>query len=311
MEASITAIVAHTSHQSRPGRLSRPERRAALAAPAPADGFVSRWQHAAGVRVHVRQRITGDAEMPCVLLHGLAVSHRYLMPTAGRLRGRSVYVPDLPGFGLSDKPRAVLDVRGHATAVAALMDALGVASAAILGNSFGAQVAVELAVRRPDLVAALILVGPTTDPAAATMTGQLRRLLRDLAHEDWRQAPILAADLRNAGPRRVIGTLRHAVGHRVDAQLPTIRVPSLWVRGSRDPIAPERWVDHAAAITPRGDSLTIDTAAHNVVATAGPQLATAVDAFLRHSTDPHHTAAIPGCAVRHATRTAAESELPR
>ncbi len=191
------------------------------------------------------------------------------------------------------------------------MDALGVASAAMLGNSFGAQVAVELAVHRPDLVAALILVGPTTDPAAATLTGQLRRLLRDLAHEDWRQAPILAADLRDAGPRRVIRTLRHALDHHIDARLPAIRVPTLWVRGSLDPIAPAPWPDHAAALTPRGHTRTIDAAAHNVVATAGPQLATAVDTFLRRGADLHHTATGPGRAGRPPTRTDTESESPR
>ncbi|MBE1486287.1 pimeloyl-ACP methyl ester carboxylesterase [Plantactinospora soyae] len=206
------------------------------------------------------------------------------MPTALRLGGRAVYVPDLPGFGLSDKPPAVLDVGQHAEAIAALTDTLGIASAAILGNSFGCQVAVELVARRPDLVAALILVSPTTDPAAATMTGQLRRLLRDLPREDWRQMPILARDLRDAGPRRIIATLRHAVEDHIDAKLPAISVPTLLVRGDRDPIAPARWVDHAVALTPNGHTLTI-AAAHNVVTTAGPQLAAAVDTFLHSTAD--------------------------
>ncbi|MFC6021344.1 alpha/beta fold hydrolase [Plantactinospora solaniradicis] len=218
-----------------------------------------------------------------MLLHGLAVSHRYLMPTALRLGGRSVYVPDLPGFGLSDKPPAVLDVGQHAEVIAALTDALGVASAAILGNSFGCQVAVELAVRRPDLVAALVLVGPTTDPTAATMTGQLRRLLRDLPREDWRQTPILAKDLRDAGPRRIIATLRHAVEDHIDSKLPAISVPTLLVRGDRDPIAPARWVNQATALTPHGHTHTV-AAAHNAVTTAGPQLAAAVDTFLNRRT---------------------------
>ncbi|GAB3973700.1 alpha/beta fold hydrolase [Plantactinospora veratri] len=234
--------------------------------------------------MHVRQRITADAATPCVLLHGLAVSHRYLMPTALCLGGRSVYVPDLFGFGLSDKPPAVLDVGQHAETIATLTDILGIASAAIIGNSFGCQVAVELAVRRPDLVATLILVGPTTDPTAATMTGQARRLLRDLPREDWRQTPILAKDLRDAGPRRIIATLRHAVKDHIDAKLPAISVPTLLVRGDRDPIAPARWVDHAAHLTPNGHTLTV-AAAHNVVTTAGPRLAAAVDTFLHSGAD--------------------------
>lgn len=93
---------------------------------------------------------------------------------------------------------------------------------AIVSNSFGCQVAVDLALRRPDLVAALVLVGPTMDPAAATMAGQIGRFLRDLVHEDWRQTPILAADLRDAGARRVLRTLRHAVTDRIEPKLARI-----------------------------------------------------------------------------------------
>lgn len=202
------------------------------------------------------------------------------MPTARCLDGRSVYVPDLPGFGLSGKPAVVLDVGAHAATIAALIDHLGVGPAAILGNSFGCQVAVELATRRPDLVSSLILVGPTTDPAAATIGKQLWRLARDLPHEDWRQAPILAADIRDAKPRRILRTLRHAVEDHIETKLPAIRVPVLLVRGRFDRIAPADWIDRAAAITPYPRTLTIHGAAHNAVTTAGPQLATAIDAHL-------------------------------
>jgi pimeloyl-ACP methyl ester carboxylesterase len=87
-----------------------------------------------------------------------------------------VYVPDLAGFGLSSKPACVLNVGEHAELVSALLDTLGTAPVALLGNSFGCQVAVELVLRRPGIVAALILVGPTTDPAAATAWGQAGRL---------------------------------------------------------------------------------------------------------------------------------------
>ncbi|GIF37485.1 alpha/beta fold hydrolase [Actinoplanes xinjiangensis] len=235
---------------------------------------------AAGLDLHVRQRVATDRTTPCVLLHGLAVSHRYLMPTARHLDGRSVFVPDLPGFGLSGRLRTVVDVGGHAATIAALLDRLGTGPAALVGHSFGCQVAVELATRRPDLVTSLVLVGPTTDPAAATSAAQLRRLARDLLHDDWRQTPILAADIRDAGPRRILRTLRHAVTDRIDAKLPTIRVPVLLVRGGLDPITPAAWLERAASITPYARTLTIDGAAHNAATTAGPRLAAAIHAHL-------------------------------
>lgn len=274
-----------------PGRFSVPERRAALAAPADADGFVSTRPQVGGLRLHVRQRVTGATATPCILLHGLAVSHRYLMPTARRLGSRPTYVPDLPGFGLSDKPPTVLDVAGHADIVAALLDTLCTAPAVMFGNSFGCQVAVETALRRPDLVAALILVAPTTDPAAATVRGQLGRLVRDLPHEDPRQAPILAADLRDAGPRRIRKTLRYAVNDHIGAKLPALRVPTLFIRGSRDRIVPQAWLDQATALTPAARTVTVAGAAHNVVTTAGAETAAAVEAFIEASlrTGSHRT----------------------
>jgi pimeloyl-ACP methyl ester carboxylesterase len=180
-----------------------------------------------------------------------------------------VYVPDLPGFGLSDKPDDVLDVGGHADVLAGWLDSLDTAPVALLGNSFGCQVAVELTRRRPDLVEALILVGSTTDPTAATMWGQLRRLALDLLFEDWRQAPILLTDIRDAGLRRILATLRHAVRDRIETILPSIRVPTLLVRGAHDRIAPWRWLSRTAALTPGARTLDIEGAAHNAVATAG------------------------------------------
>jgi pimeloyl-ACP methyl ester carboxylesterase len=280
IDTSIHRASVRQLRGSRPGRLSTGELRASLAAPAEADGFVSSRPLIYDLRLHVRHRVISGTATPCVLLHGLAVSHRYLMPTAGLLGPRSVYVPDLGGFGLSDKPGTALDVGGHADLIAALLDTLGAAPVALLGNSFGCQVAVDVALRRPDLVAALILVGPTTDPAAATARGQLGRLVRDLLHEDPRQAPILAADIRDAGPRRILQTLRYAVNDHIDAKLPALRVPTLLIRGSLDRVAPQSWLDRAAALTPRARTLTIEGAAHNVVTTAGPETAMAVTTFI-------------------------------
>src|SRR4051812_47957143 len=159
--------------------MSRAQRRLAHAAPRSAQGFVSRWTPVGGLRLHVRSR-PAAAGRPWVLLHGLAVSHRYLMPTAAALTGGPGHVPDLPGFGLSGKPREGYDGERHCLAVAAWLDAQGVRGAGVLGNSFGCQVAVELAVRRPDLVAALVLVGPPVAPAAPPAAGQARRWLADL-----------------------------------------------------------------------------------------------------------------------------------
>jgi pimeloyl-ACP methyl ester carboxylesterase len=146
------------------------------------------------------------------LVHGLAVSHRYLMPLAARLAGHHpVHVVDLPGFGLSGEPGRVLDVAEHADHLADWLAAAELPPVAVLGNSFGCQVAVDLAVRYPDRVCGLVLVGPTMDLSARTASRQNPALAARHRPRDPLQLPILARDVRDAGPQRIAGTLAHAL----------------------------------------------------------------------------------------------------
>lgn len=265
--------------------LNRAELRLALAAPAPEQGWVSRWTTVAGVPTHHRAREhdrghPADA-VPAVLIHGLAVSHRYLMPTAHALADRHpVLVPDLPGFGLSGKPAMAYDVRRHAAHLAAWLEQLRVPPACVLGHSFGAEVAAALARARPDLVAALVLAGPTADPRGRNRRTQAARGCADLLVEDPRQALILARDLRDARPWRVWATLGHSVRNAIEDDLAAVDVPSLVIGGARDPVAPARWRTSAAEIA-AGASVEVPGAAHNAATTASRQVADAVTAFLR------------------------------
>ena len=122
---------------SRPGPVS-----AATSAPRTSSGFQSRWQTVRGIDIHDRASLSGaNVTPPLVLVHGLAVSHRYLMPLAARRAGHHpVQVVDLPGFGLSSDPGRVLDVAQHADHLAAWLEAAGLPPVTVLGNSFGCQV---------------------------------------------------------------------------------------------------------------------------------------------------------------------------
>ena len=233
------------------------------------------------MRIHERTRASAPPTLPVVLLHGLAVSHRYLMPTAHALAGRHpVYVPDLPGFGLSDKPRHALDVGEHTDVLTAWLDARGLERVCVGGHSFGAEIAARLARRRPDLVAALVLASPTSDPQARTRRQMISRWCADLLLEDPRQAAILAADVRDARPWRVFATLSHSVRNAVEDDLSHVLAPTMVVGGSRDPVAPPRWRSAAALRTAAPTTVTVPGAGHNVATTSGRHVADAVAGFL-------------------------------
>jgi pimeloyl-ACP methyl ester carboxylesterase len=107
-----------------------------------------------------------------VLVHGSGLSGKYMVPTAQQLAADCrVYVPDLPGFGDSDKPRKVFNVSELADWLEAWIPAIGLDRVSLLGNSFGCQVIADLAARYPDRVERAILFrGPprrrTNDPSS-------------------------------------------------------------------------------------------------------------------------------------------------
>jgi pimeloyl-ACP methyl ester carboxylesterase len=254
--------------------------RLAMAAPRPYGGFRSSWTTVGGCRLHARIS-AGGAGPRIVLVHGLAVSHRYLMPTAWLLaRRHPVAALDLPGFGLSDEPGAVLGTRALADALGGWLAATGGGPAVLLGNSYGCQVIVDLVVREPAVAAALVLAGPTTDPRARSATRQVLRWLADVPREDPTQGPVLLRDARDAGARRLAGTLRHAVRDRIERKLPAVPVPTLVVRGGVEPIVPARWAAQATALLPRGELVVLPGSPHNSVYSAAARLAPTVEDFL-------------------------------
>jgi pimeloyl-ACP methyl ester carboxylesterase len=254
----------------------------AARAPRPDRDFESRWTTVRGVRLHDRaSREPPPATFPVVLLHGLAVSHRYLMPLAVYLAARyPVRAVDLPGFGLSGKPGRALDVPGHADHVAGWLLAAGVGPAAVLGNSFGCQVAVDLAARYPELVRCLVLVGPTTDAQARSAPRQIGRWLRDLRHEDPSQLPIILRDVADAGLLRVARTFRFSLRDRIEDKLPAVGAPTLVTRGQHEPIATQRWAEQVAGALPDGELAVVPRSPHDANYSAAMDLAALVLPFL-------------------------------
>lgn len=183
-----------------------------------------------------------------VLVHGLGVGQRYFDPLAAALDG-DVVRPEL---------REALPVPELARRWAAEMNAPGL----LVANSMGCQVAVELAVRRPELVEALVLVGPTADPRARGILRSVARLAADSWYEPPRLTGIVVRDYLANGPVTTARQARRALEHRVEEVLPYVRQPALVVRGAHDPICSAAWAREAAWLLPHGRLVTIAGAAH-------------------------------------------------
>lgn len=110
-------------------------------------------------QIHYRQ--SGDG-MPLLLLHQAPASSAQFDAVYAPLaaRGFRAIGVDMPGFGLSDATDFVPTIADYAHIVPAVLDALGIARADLLGHHTGALVANEAAVLFPERIRAVVLNGP-------------------------------------------------------------------------------------------------------------------------------------------------------
>ncbi|MDT4955050.1 MAG: hypothetical protein QOJ02_3188 [Acidobacteriota bacterium] len=239
----------------------------------------SAWTKVGGLRLHSRISVN-SAEMnlpPLILVHGLGVSSRYMIPLAERLAShRRVYALDLPGFGRSGRPRRPLNITELADALADWMRETGLDGASLLANSIGCQVVVDLAIRRPELVGRIILVSPTVDRQARTVVRQFFRLLLDIPREPLRLPFIALLDYAQAGFGRAAQTFGYALQDLIEDKLPHVSQPTLVVRGERDPIVSQAWVEEVHGLLPESSLVVIAGAAHGVNYNSPEELARVV-----------------------------------
>lgn len=103
-----------------------------------------------------------DTREPLLLLHGIGADKDHFTRSAGILRERfRVIIPDLPGFGESDRPgddcygifEQVENLRGF-------LGQLGLKQVHLGGNSMGGWVAAHFAAKYPEQVRSLWLLAP-------------------------------------------------------------------------------------------------------------------------------------------------------
>jgi pimeloyl-ACP methyl ester carboxylesterase len=218
---------------------------------------------------------------PVVLVHGLAVSSRYFAPLIRELaRTRTVVAPDLPGYGRSATPPRPLDIPELADALDEWLDLTGVAPAPLVANSVGCQVAVDLALRRPERITRLVLLGPTMDPSAPSVVRQAARLALDTFREPpglWLAETI---DYLRMGPCRTVATARLALADPFADKASRVPHPTLVVRAGRDAIVSQAWAERVTRLLPDGRLTVVAGEPHAAHFTAAAEVARIVEEFL-------------------------------
>ena len=225
-------------------------------------------QLATGPRIHYAEAGRAGGE-PVVLLHGWPdswFSFSRLLPLLPR--DLHLLVPDQRGFGDSDRPAGSYEIPQFAADVVALLDALSIERATIVGHSFGSLVTRCVALNFPDRVAQVVLIG-TGAVGANPVTREVRGSLDDL-HD-----PVSAAFARDFQSSTAFVPLPPDFFDRIVAEslkLPAelwrqifdgilayddtatvagMTQPTLLLWGERDALFPRQDQDRLAAAIPR------------------------------------------------------------
>ncbi len=210
------------------------------------------------------------------------------LPVAGICR--SVFAPDLPGFGDSDPPYPTTGVTAHAAAIGDFLDAMRLRQIDVLGHRFGALVATELAATRPGQVRRLVLVSPPltadgAEPQPVPPAADGSHLL-----EEWRRAAAqcgpgappeavtaaMAERLRNGAQAAAAAAAERT--YPLLARLAALPVPILVLRLRDDLVTPAR---QARDVPARARLIDLPGHGASIFRTAPEAAAQALEAFLR------------------------------
>jgi pimeloyl-ACP methyl ester carboxylesterase len=217
---------------------------------------------------------------PVVLIPGLG-DGEYLMPHAKALAtDRQVVVPDMPGFGRSRGTHRLRTVDDFGSALIDLIRAHERTPVDLVGNSFGTQIALAAAAIDPRAVRRLVLVGPTFDREARSYPKVLRRWVSIATKEPPALGPSLARSYWRSGVRTPLLAFRAGFRDRPEDRIACVDQPVLLVRGSKDAVAPPRWLKELKARAPDAQIVEIPDVAHTVDFSAPDRLAREVRRFL-------------------------------
>ncbi len=247
-----------------------------------------------------------------VFVHGLGGSWQNWLENLPHFAGTHRCIAmDLGGFGGSEPVDGDVSIERYARSVGLLMEHLGIASGVVVGNSMGGFIALELAIRRPDLVDRLVLVSaavlwqeyrhakPLVTVANATEALAARALSEV---PDWLlrrprararalrfggiRAPLtpeLQRELLVTGGKRTSGFLpafQALASYPLRDELESVRCPTLIVWGTADPLVGVGHAKELERLIPGARASIYQDIGHVVQLEAPERFNREVEAFL-------------------------------
>ena len=221
------------------------------------------YQYTQVGKVRVRYVDSGSGE-PVLLMHGLGGSIESWANNVDELaKSMRVIAIDLPGFGLSDKPKMNYTIKFYRGFAVQLLEQLRLGQASVVGSSLGGHVAAEVAISRPSLVKKLVLISPAGalprsfrgSPALwkyvrvlhARSVGQVKQALSAVdgkpVDDSYAQLVYQKISMPGAKEAFLSALAGSANAPRLNSRLNRIKAPTLLLWGKEDYMIPVKFVE--------------------------------------------------------------------
>ncbi|AFS82948.1 alpha/beta fold hydrolase [Candidatus Nitrosopumilus sediminis] len=211
----------------------------------------------------IRYLESGHSKKTVVLLHGLGASaERWLNVLPYFSKNYHVIVPDLIGFGLSDKPHIDYTPELFSEFLEKFFAKIGIAHLNLIGSSLGGQIAANYTSTHTDEIEKLILVSPAGAMQQSTpaldayvmaalypneITAKNAFELMEGSGEEVPQEIITGFVERMQLPNAKLAFMSTILGLKnskpITTKLDSIKTPTLIIWGSEDPVIPIDYAD--------------------------------------------------------------------
>lgn len=237
----------------------------------------------------------GDPSAPPVLyLHGTFLGNMWLDFHLALARHFHVFAPDIPGFGLSERPDWMRDMSDYVLYLRDLLDALGLEKAALVGHSLGGWMAAELAVWYPERVDKLVLANAVGIRVKGSPIGDLFAMnaqeMMMASFDDFSAAaPLVPAEVNVdflVGQYRQLTTLASLAWNpsydpKLERRLERIRCPTLIVWGENDRLVPPAYAQAFQRAIPGSEVVMLRGTGHMPMFEKPQEWSEVVSDFLR------------------------------
>ena len=216
-----------------------------------------------------------------ILVHGIGLSSRYMLPLAKELSSKyTVYAIDLPGFGKSESQSGADALNVAVNSLQTFIEQNKITDPILIGNSFGCQVIIKY-LKQNSSDAPAVLTGPTINTYERNHVMQIIRWLQNLKNEPTKNLSwIPIKDIIECGIVKVFKVLSVAIKDKPEEGLEKLNNRILFLRGDRDAIAPQKWLEFLANKNKSFSVSEFANAGHALNYNSPKSLAIIIDMFI-------------------------------